>query len=642
MVLGTYEITLTHTVVGRPQHTYLATASLDITEVKDIKIIRMVVDDERSGDTHQPVLPEGASPYLFSYYEVPAGVTALSARYRVRDLTDRKEIYKKSGRRNTKTEQDIQRVGIKLDPEKIPLIVGHEYRFDISFTDDLRQSTSDKAYDKVSDSITFFYGTKPRFARITRLGATISADSTKFDKNIPLLTTPLYLNSWITAAKSIDVLDVDIRLIRTKDKSVVFETRVSHKNNPDKGIARLTFPVEASLLTEGAKYRQEVTVRVEGLEPVTSRRSFTYAKKPPVDMAKYVNVSGVIRTPGLPDIIINSNPDARYRYRHNSTITLSVPAVYPDGIEGKLAWRCKNCGGVNTADIPLDGSNNDWGFTYSPGKIRWGGEIELFHQSKSSRRKNLYKAHFSLEKPFQAHLFTSHKGRKKNVNFYPWGMEHIGVRLKANSFATTVTVNAKATLKETGETLFNETKSISLPANQDKDWVWTINPDKLKFDLARHFPRIKNSHRKKNITLEVTIEDGKGYKIKRTTTFSRKIFILNEDKYFRNGPNNPESPLVRTILPPAGMKAPFTTSIIGISAFYTDGLKWYYDPDKLESWAAEVGAKKHKEDDKKKYYRKTVPLLLTIEDSTGKQAVSFWKNYTYSVSIWKKEEQSEE
>ncbi|PCI34451.1 MAG: hypothetical protein COB54_01305 [Alphaproteobacteria bacterium] len=638
MELGAYEITLTHTVVGRPKHTYLATASFDINQIKDIKIIRMVVDDERTGDKHQPVLAEGAAPFLFSYYEVPAEVTALSARYRVRDLTDRKDIYQKSGRRNTKPEQDIQRVGIKLDPEKIPLTVGHEYRFDISFTDDLRQSSTDKAYDTVRDSITFFYGTEPRFARITRLGATVAADGTKFDKNIPLLTTPLYLNSWVTAAKSIDVLEVDIRLIRTKDKSVVFETRVSQKNDPEKGISHLSFPVDPSLLTEGAKYRQEVTVRVEGLEPVTARRSFTYAKKPPVDMAKYVKVSGVIRTPGLPDVIINSVPNTRYRYRHNSTITLSVPAVYPDGIDGKLAWRCKNCGGVKTPRIPLDGSNNDWGFSYSPGKNRWGGKIELFHLSKSSRSKNLYSAHFSLEKPFQASLFTSLKGRKKNLDFHPWGMGDIGVRLKANSFATTVTVSAKATLKETGETLFNETKSISLPANQDKDWLWAIDPDRLKFDLARHFPGIKKSHIKKNIDLEVTIDDGKGYKTSRSTALTRKIFILNDKKYFKNGPNNPENPLVRTIVPPADMKGPFTTSITGISTYYTEGLKWYYDPDKLESWAAEGGAKKYKEDDKKEYYRKTVPLLLTIEDSTGKQAVAFWKNYTYSVNIWKKPE----
>jgi len=86
------------------------------------------------------------------------------------------------------------------------------------------------------------------------------------------------------------------------------------------------------------------------------------------------------------------------------------------------------------------------------------------------------------------------------------------------------------------------------------------------------------------------------------------------------------------------MTGPYKSSIIGNSVYYMDGLNWYYDPDKLEEWVRTVGAKKYKEDEDRKYYRKTSPLLITIEDSTGKQAALFFDKFTYSAGIFKEQE----
>ncbi len=654
---GHYTVMLDHNIVEKPAFKLASKARFDIGTATEIEIVRLMIDDEKTGDIHQSILPVDAAAYLFSYYKTPADVVALTASYRVRDLTTGEDIFNKTGRRKNKPDVDIQRVGIRLDPEVNPLVAGHEYRFDISFADDLRPATSDKQYDTAKDSITFFYGSTPKRIKLGKKIATNVVGDGKYNRIIPK-AEKIQVGNWYTATSSVEEMNVVIRLINSADKAVLAEKTFVHINNKDTEREQVTASFNTGLLKANSSYQIETVINIEGLAPVKNKYSVKYAKMAQPHLKNFVKVSGKINTPGASS---NTVKEGKNSIKLDSTVTFNAAPAYPEGLTGILIWTVRNSKYHKV--IKLDGSNNDWSFSFTPKDLGSGNyyEVSLVHAPSRHTRKKpvIFAAEFGISLPFHVSTIgndrdiyakdtkTGKRTRQPSWKGYAWLRDKVGITIKANAFPVTAKITVKATLKETGETLFSESKLISLGAKEDKELEWDLNQPALKFDLESIFPNIDiNKDLKKTIVTEFTIDDGKGYVVKKEVTTTQWLYLLNnraDDKeYFVDGPKTYDNPLVRTIIPPAGMKGPFTSSLIGISTNYVDGLEWYYDPSKLKDWIIEVGAEKYKEDENAIYYRNEAPLLLTIEDSNGRQAAAYWREYSNSTSVAKEKEPEEE
>ncbi|WND03290.1 hypothetical protein QGN29_02765 [Temperatibacter marinus] len=649
MELGKYQVKLAHSIPGNTRHKFEANTQFEINIVDKLIVAKMVVDDERTGDKHMPVLPSGASPYLFTYYEVPSGVDALTAHYSVHDLTSNKNIYNRVGRRNTKPDMDIQRVGVLLDPKTIEFVDGHEYRFDINLEDNLRPARAGKKYKSASKSIRFFYGNEPRYAKIEKLFVATRANAEQGDGKIPLLKTPLYLLTAVKAASALEKIAVDFRLTAKSNGDTVFASKLSHEINSKTDRIRISVPVKSDLLTENEKYTLQATITADDVAPQTKTYSFTYAASAPVDLRSLISIKGVISTPGLPDVPISNLSSAKYFYRDTSTISFNVPAVLTKGLNGSLNWSWRNC--MQSKSIPLDGSVSDWGVDISPGSSRCGGPVELIYKRTGSESIKLYSAIFAREQAFSASVFTSAISRcgykpgckddKVSEAFYPWGLGNVGIKISNNSFPTNVTVSVDGKIQGSGQSVYTANKKLSLKANEKKEWVWDLNPNIFKFDFESLYPNIQGDDVEKTVEFKVTIDDGVGKKRTLTRSLSRQIYVLNNKTNVKKASKSEGTTLVASIQPPTGMRAPYKSKITGISAYYMDGLNWHYDPEKLDEWIVQENVPKIGEDAEKSYYRKTVPLLLTIEDADGKQALLFYTKYTYTVSLYKNNQDDE-
>ena len=628
---GVYQVMLEYNLTSEPEKKYTSTANFEIGgAVNVIKILRLVVDDEKSGDKHKSALDVTASAYLFSYYEVPDDVEALTIRYRLRDWTDRKYIFEKTGRRNTKPGKAVQRVGILLDKNEVSLIEGHKYRFDIRLTDDLRTDASNEKYETQSKNVFFYYGKEPKQVDIKRIVVGTSENSEKYLRDIPKQDSPIFINFSYDATGGVESVDVDIKVLKVSDTTVVFHHTVQKAVDSEKTTEKISIPVEIDKFEIDAKYLVEVMVTGEEIELSKKSMSFFYAQIPPADMKKYIHVSGVIQTPGFPDVNIKQNGDNFY-YKY-STIIFNLPAQNGPNFKGDLIWRCKyGCG--PSKKINLSADNTDWGYSFAIKSGRGFGGLELIHRYKGKSIK-LDLPKFRVTKPFSAKLLPSNSF-DGTAKFYPWGMNNTRLQIKANAQNSSAHASIKVTLGD--QMVWTQSKSMSLPADKWVEWNLGFDPSRLKYDIADQFPNINKYSFSKNIEFAVNIEYGNGNGLDTSFTRSAKIFRLNKDN-LKEYPATPENPLTYTIIPPSEMTGPYKSSIIGNSVYYMDGLNWYYDPDKLEEWVRTVGAKKYKEDEDRKYYRKTSPLLITIEDSTGKQAALFFDKFTYSAGIFKEQE----
>ncbi len=297
MGLGAYTMELTHSVVGNPKQQFKSSIKFTLAEVSDLKITKMVIDDERTGDVHQQVLPAGAFPYMFAYFEAPEYIKNLTANISVRDLTASKTIYQKAGVKKIKPDVEQQRFGVVLDPKKVRMTAGHEYRFDISLKDDLRGEAGQQRLKTAKGKATFFYGDEPKRIKIQKIGASNDAAAKSGLSNVPVSTT-VYLSGWYKATRPVGNVNVLFRLMNVKDGQAVFEQQITHENQKDAEVGKVSLPLDVALLKEGAEYRLQTVFSGDGIDTVKSERQFTYAKLPPLDMRQFVNVAGNVSTPG--------------------------------------------------------------------------------------------------------------------------------------------------------------------------------------------------------------------------------------------------------------------------------------------------------------------------------------------------------
>ncbi|MBL4835996.1 MAG: hypothetical protein JKY34_00340 [Kordiimonadaceae bacterium] len=645
MALGTYQMELTHSVVGEPKQHYKTIAEFTLAEVSELKITKMVIDDERSGDMHQSIIPDGAFPYMFAYFEAPGFINRLTADFRVRDLTIRKTIYAKKGIKTIKPDVDQQRFGVVLDPAKVSIISGHEYRFNISLKDDLRGDAVKDTLKTVKEEITFFYGEEPKRITIDKLVISNDAEAAKTLRNIPVSPT-VFLTSWYKATKPVGAIDVSFRLTSAKGDETIVEKTIAHANQKDTVLDKVTLPIDAALLTPGAEYRVETSFLIEGMKAVKSTRKFIYAKLAPVDMQQLVKVSGSINTPGQGRSLVN--PKKTNPLKLSSKVSFKVPAVHREGMEGTLYW---NLDGVRQSVFVLDGSSTNWNYSFDAKSMGSSGSYraELIHRrSPRSRPQTLYSSDFSVSLPFSAYAFGGDKplyepedvGKKgakpkrlPEWKGYAWVRDKVGVRVKARDFPVKINVTIKATLKETGQTLISETKSVILAAKEETELEWKLDQAALQFDLGSIFPNF-DTKRDLNKTIETkfTVEDDKGYKVDQETTTTHWLYILNGDDDFIKAADTAGNK-VGKISPPSLMKGPYTTTLQGLSFYDIKGLNVTMRSKELENWVKAVGARKIREDDEREYFAKTVPLLITLKDSAGKQAVLYWENYTFTAGL---------
>ncbi len=628
---GEYQVMLEYSLTSEPNKKYNSTTNFEIGgTLNAIKILRLVVDDERSGDKHKSALDVTASAYLFTYYEVPEDVDALTIRYRLRDWTDRKNVFEKTGRRNTKQGKAVQRVGILLDKNEVPLIEGHQYRFDIRLTDDLRASSSIEKYETQSKNVFFYYGKEPKQVEIKKIVVGTSESSTKYVRDVPKQEGPIFLNLRYKANGGVGSVNVDIKLKKVSDKTVVFHQSFQQVIDTEKKIKEINIPVDIDKFEIDTKYRVEVLIAGEEIDPTKKSTSFFYAPIPPADMRKYVRVNGLIQTPSFPDVKIKQDGDNFY-YK-NSTIVFDLPAQTGPSFKGELIWRCKYGCGANKK-IKLSDNPVDWGYSFKVKNGRGFGGLTLVHQYKG-KSVNLDLPKFRVIKPFSVKLLPSNSfGEREKL--YPWELDNTRLQIRANAQSTSANVSVKVTLD--GKLITELSKSMSLPADKWVEWSLGLDPARFKYDLAEEFPSINKYSFSKNIKFVVDVKYGNGDSYADSFSRSANIYRLNKDN-LKEHAGTPESPLIYTIILPPEMTGPYQTSILGNSVFHMEGLKWYYDPDKLEEWVREVGARKYKEDTDRIYYKKTIPLLITIEDITGKQAALFFDKFTYSASIYKEQE----
>ena len=637
MAEGMYQIVLAYQLASEPNKTLKSKAEFELgSGIKTVKLLRLVVDDEKAGDTHQPVLGADASAYLFAYYQVPQDVNALTIRFRLRDWTDKKTIFEKTGRRNTKPNMEEQRVGILLNKDEVPFEIGHRYRFDIRLTDDLRMDTSAEPHKTQSKGIFFYYGKEPKQIKIEEVTVGTSAYTEKNMADIPKQDGPLYVSLWYKASGGVENININIKLYSQSDDTIILQQNIERAVDPDREVQKLSLPVAIDKFVEDTRYRIEFQIAGKDLKPEKSGRNFNYAKLPPVDIKKYVQVSGIIQTPGFPDVQIKET--GKNIFRKNSTLVFTVPAHQVPGLKGRLVWRCNYGCGVGKT-IKLDENNADWGYSFTVKKRGRGFSGLTLTYSGDGKSVRLYSPKFRIEHPFHVGVLPEQDLQyfKNNPKFFPWDIKRTRLKIRSNGHAVNANVSVKISQSNNGPAIKTITKSMALPTDKWVELDLNLDPALFKFDLASQFPRINKYSFSKDIDIEGEITDTNGYHGKISESRGVSLFRLGKDN-LRKGPNEPGNTLVYTIIPPPGMTGPFTSSIYGLSVYYMDGLNWYYDPDKLEDWVREVGAQKYKEDDEMIYYKKTVPLLITIEDSTGKQAALFYNKFTYSVGIHKNEE----
>lgn len=627
---GVYQVLLEYYLTSDPDTKYNSKAKFEISNLaSEVKILRLVVDNEKSGDEHKTVLEAESSAYLFAYYEVPPDVSALTIRYRLRDWTDRKTIFEKTGRRRIKPGDDVQRVGVFLDVDEVPLISGHEYRFDIRMTDDLRGAKPGKKYETQSKNIFFFYGNEPKRVKIDKLAVGSSEDSKEYLNDVPKQEGPIYLNLWYKATGGVSSVKVDVKLVKRSDKSIVYEYSVTRDIDKNKPIEKLSLPVEIEKFEIDVRYAVEVGITSEGLEIESKTHRFIYAKLPPVDMSKHVHVSGVIQTPGFPDAVIN--PNGKNYYRKGATLVFKVPAQSPPGLKGKLIWGCKY--GCKRKIIKLGEGNADWGYSFTTDHKMGFGELQLTFD-----RSILYSPTFVRQTPFSIRM-TNGQTKEQKSKFYPWDIESTRLQIRSNGHAVNANVSVEVSLSN-GKMIATQTNTMSLPADKFVDWNLKLDPALFKFDLGAVFPKINKYSFSNNFNYKIKVTDGNGNIGKRTEYRSISLYRLGDENVKKD--SNSDSLLAYTILPPAGMVGPYKTSLYGTAPYYMDGLKMYHDREILDDWVLEVGTKKISEDNEKIRYKKTFPLLITVEDSTGKQAVVFWQKFSFTASIFKMQESDQQ
>ncbi len=160
MMPGAYEVELKHQELGSAEHKYVDKARFELNVPRELKIISVLVDDEKAGDQHKNKLSAGATPYIFVYFEATPSISAVMATIRVNDLTDGSSIYQRTARRVLNHLEDTQFIHIGLSPEKYAFQEGHTYSFSASLEDnlDLPVSVDGGGAKSVNASVTFQYG----------------------------------------------------------------------------------------------------------------------------------------------------------------------------------------------------------------------------------------------------------------------------------------------------------------------------------------------------------------------------------------------------------------------------------------------------------------------------------------------------
>ncbi len=160
MMPGAYEVELKHQELGSAEHKYVDKARFELNVPRELKIISVLVDDEKAGDQHKSKLSTGATPYIFVYFEATPSISAVMATIRVNDLTDGSSIYQRTARRVLNHLEDTQFIHIGLSPEKYAFQEGHTYSFSASLEDnlDLPVSMDGGGAKSVNANVTFQYG----------------------------------------------------------------------------------------------------------------------------------------------------------------------------------------------------------------------------------------------------------------------------------------------------------------------------------------------------------------------------------------------------------------------------------------------------------------------------------------------------
>jgi len=160
MMPGAYEVELKHQELGSAEHKYVDKARFELNVPRELKIISVLVDDEKAGDQHKNKLSIGATPYIFVYFEATPSISAVMATIRVNDLTDGSSIYQRTARRVLNHLEDTQFIHIGLSPEKYAFQEGHTYSFSASLEDnqDLPVSVDGGGAKSVNANVTFQYG----------------------------------------------------------------------------------------------------------------------------------------------------------------------------------------------------------------------------------------------------------------------------------------------------------------------------------------------------------------------------------------------------------------------------------------------------------------------------------------------------
>jgi|GEM_PF-6451383 len=168
---GIYTVGLTHQNALAAKESVTSVGRFRLEQ--QFALTRLVVDTNTEGLRHREVLYSDEIPHLFAYYEAMDGIEELSIDLEIRQERDNSIVHQESLVRQIQTDQQEQRIGLRLDPEL--LTSNQTYLFSARIYAEENSSISRTEEFSVSD-----------YAIVTDLPETLrSGELTEFSLRLP-------------------------------------------------------------------------------------------------------------------------------------------------------------------------------------------------------------------------------------------------------------------------------------------------------------------------------------------------------------------------------------------------------------------------------------------------------------------------